>query len=139
MTDHSSLITGVPMYGIPQEMGPVGFDPSIFLLSGYLLGVLAGLIGIALMVGIATLPVFFLVLFVIEQGARAVAAATGSFVPKLVLIMFRGLRRSPLRTSLTYLALFVLTTVLVFLYTILTFIGNVTKEKEANFKAIVTH
>ncbi|MCI0704244.1 MAG: ABC transporter permease, partial [Planctomycetia bacterium] len=127
------------MYGIPQEMGPIGFDPSIFLLSGYLLGMLAGLIAIALIVGILTLPLFFLVLFVIEQFARVVAEATGAFVPKLVLIMFRGLRRSPLRTSLTYLALFVLTVVLVFLYTILTFIGNVTKEKEANFKAIVTH
>ena len=44
-----------------------------------------------------------------------------------------------MRTSLTYLALFVLTLVLVFIYTILTFIGNVTAEKEANFKAIVTH
>ena len=44
-----------------------------------------------------------------------------------------------MRTSLTYLALFVLTWVLVFLYTILSFIGNVTREKEANFKAIVTN
>lgn len=127
------------MYGMPQEMSPVGFDPSILMLSGYLLTVLAALIAGALFIGVATLPVFFLVLYVIEQGARAVAASTGAFVPKLVLIMFRGLRRAPLRTSLTYLALFVLTTVLVFLYTILTFIGNVTTEKESNFKAILTH
>ncbi|MDB5309903.1 MAG: FtsX-like permease family protein [Gemmataceae bacterium] len=127
------------MYGIPQEMGPVGFDPSIFLLSGYLLGMLVGLISLALVVGLVTLPLFFFVLFLIEQVSRVVAGTTGAFVSKLVLIMFRGLRRSPLRTSLTYLALFVLTTVLVFLYTILTFIGNVTAEKEANFKAIVTH
>lgn len=127
------------MYGIPSEMGPVGFDPSMLLLSGYLFGMLAGLIAIALLVGLATLPVFFAILYVIEQLARVVAGSTGAFVSKLVLIMFRGLRRSPLRTSLTYLALFVLTTVLVFLYTILTFIGNVTREKEANFKAIVTH
>jgi putative ABC transport system permease protein len=127
------------MYGIPSEMGPVGFDPSMFLLSGYLLGMLAGLIMLALVIGLVTLPVFFAILYGIEQFARVIAGATGSFVPKLVLIMFRGLRRSPLRTSLTYLALFVLTTVLVFLYTILTFIGNVTREKEANFKAIVTH
>jgi putative ABC transport system permease protein len=127
------------MYGIPQEMGPVGFDPSMFLLSGYLLGMLAGLIALALVIGLVTLPVFFAILYGIEQIARVVAGSTGAFVSKLVLIMFRGLRRSPLRTSLTYLALFVLTTVLVFLYTILTFIGNVTREKEANFKAIVTH
>ena len=55
------------MYGTPQEMGPLGFDPSIFLLSGYLLTLLAGLIMMALAIGVATLPVFFLVLFVIEQ------------------------------------------------------------------------
>jgi putative ABC transport system permease protein len=126
------------MFGMPAEMSGQ-LDPSMFLLSGYLFAGLGMLIAIALSVGIFTLPVFFLVLFIIEQIAGAVAAATGRFVPKLVLIMFRGLRRSPLRTSLTYLALFVLTLVLVFIYTILTFIGNVTAEKEANFKAIVTH
>jgi putative ABC transport system permease protein len=129
------------MMGMPSEMGmgPVGFDPSMFMLSVYLLGALGVLIAGALGVGVATLPVFFLVLYTVEQAARAAAAATGSFAAKLVLIMFRGLRRSPLRTSLTYLALFVLTTKLVFLYTILSFIGKVTEEKEANFKAIVTH
>ncbi|MBX9581818.1 MAG: ABC transporter permease [Gemmataceae bacterium] len=124
---------------MPSEMGPVGFDPSMFMLSVYLLGALGVIIAGALAVGVATLPVFFLVLFAVEQAARAAAAATGSFAAKLVLIMFRGLRRSPLRTSLTYLALFVLTVKLVFLYTILSFIGNVTREKEANFKAIATH
>jgi len=53
--------------------------------------------------------------------------------------MFRGLLRSPLRTSLTYLALFVLTLVLSMIYSVLNFIGIVTTEKEANFKAIATH
>lgn len=127
------------MNGLPPEMGPLGFDPSMFLLSGYLVRTLGLLIALALGLGLVTLPVFFLILFLIEQAARVVAESSGAFLSKLVLIMFRGLRRSPLRTSLTYLALFVLTAVLVFLYTILTFIGNVTTEKEANFKAIVTH
>jgi putative ABC transport system permease protein len=127
------------MYGMPSEMGPVGFDPSMFLLSGYLLALLGMMILSALAVGIFTLPIFFLVLFVVEQGARLLAEATGTFAFKLVLYMFRGLRRSPLRTSLTYLAVFVLTAVLVMLYTVLNFIGLATSEKEANFKAIVTH
>jgi putative ABC transport system permease protein len=128
------------MYGMPSgQMGPLGFDPSMFMLSGYLLGVLAGLIAIALIVGLLTLPIFFIVLFIVEQGARLVAERTGTFTAKLVLIMFRGLRRSPLRTSLTYLALFVLTLVLSMIYSVLNFIGLVTTEKEANFKAIVTH
>ncbi|HEV3385993.1 MAG TPA: ABC transporter permease [Gemmata sp.] len=128
------------MYGMPSgQMGPLGFDPSMFMLSGYLLGMLAGLIAIALIVGLFTLPIFFIVLFVVEQGARLVAERTGTFAAKLVLIMFRGLRRSPLRTSLTYLALFVLTLVLSLIYAVLNFIGMVTTEKESNFKAIVTH
>jgi putative ABC transport system permease protein len=127
------------MFGMPQDMSPTGFDPSMFLLSGYLLTMLGGLILVALVVGICTLPVFFVVLYAVEQLARVVSEVTGTFAAKLLLIMFRGLRRSPLRTSLTYLAVFVLTAVLVMLYTILTFIGNATAEKEANFKAIVTH
>jgi len=124
------------MYGMPQEVAP---DPSILLLSGYLLVGLGGLIAIAFFVGLITLPVFFAVLYGVEQLARVAAERGGGFVSKLVLIMFRGLRRSPLRTSLTYLALFVLTMVLAFIYAVLVFMDNVTKEKEANFKAIVTH
>jgi putative ABC transport system permease protein len=120
-------------------MGPTGFDPSMFMLTGYLLGVLAALIGVAVLFGLFTLPVFFAVLFSVEQGARLVAETTGTFSAKLILIMFRGLRRSPLRTSLTYLALFVLTLVLSLIYAVLNFIGLVTTEKEANFKAIATH
>jgi putative ABC transport system permease protein len=128
------------MYGMPSDgMGPVGFDPSMLMLSGYLLGMLAGLIAIALLVAVFTLPVFFIVLFVVELLARFVAERTGTFAAKLVLIMFRGLLRSPLRTSLTYLALFVLTLVLSMIYAVLNFIGLVTTEKEANFKAIATH
>lgn len=124
------------MYGMPEALSP---DPSIALLSGYLFLGLGGLILLALMIGMVTLPIFFLVLYCIEQVARLAAASSGGFTSKLVLIMFRGLRRSPLRTSLTYLALFVLTMLLAFIYAVLVFMDNVTKEKEANFKAIVTH
>jgi putative ABC transport system permease protein len=125
------------MLGMPTGMG--GPDPSMLVLSGYMVLLLFGLIIIALVIGFTTLPIFFLVLFGIERGAQAMAERTGGFVSKLVLIMFRGLRRSPLRTSLTYVALFVFTWMLAFIYAILAFMSNVTKEKEANFKAIVTH
>ena len=134
------FLTEDMMFGMPSDaMGPVGFDPSMFMMSGYLLAMLAGLIGIALCVGILTLPLFFVVLFVIQLGAQLIAEVTGTFAAKVVLIMFRGLLRSPLRTSLTYLALFVLTLVLSMIYAVLNFISLVTTEKEANFKAIVTH
>ena len=126
------------MYGMPQE---VGFDPSMLLMSGYLLRwCSAGSSPFAFTIGLVTLPIFFLVLYVVEQVCSwRRPSSTGTFTAKLVLIMFRGLRRSPLRTSLTYLALFVLTMVLAFIYSVLVFMDNVTKEKEANFKAIVTH
>jgi len=128
------------MFGMPTDaMTPTGFDPSMFMLSGYLLGLLGGMNLVAIMLGAMTLPVFFVVLFTVEQVARVTANATGWFPAKLVLYMFRGLRRSPLRTSLTYIALFVLTLVLSMIYSVLVFIGNVTTEKEADFKAIATH
>jgi putative ABC transport system permease protein len=127
------------MYGMPSEFAPTAFDTSMLLMAGYLLGALGGLILFAIALGILTLPVFFLILWIADRVFGAVAHVTGWFPAKLILIMFRGLRRTPLRTSLSYLALFVLTFVLCLIYTVLHMIGNVTREKEANFKAIVTH
>ena len=127
------------MYGLPPEMGMTGFDTSMFQLTGYLFAGLVGLILIAIALGTLTLPAFFLILYVADKVVGALASATGWFPLKLILIMFRGLRRSPLRTSLTYLAIFVLTLVLCLIYAVLYMIGNATSEKEANFKAIVTH
>ena len=127
------------MYGMPSEFSPTGFDTSMLLMSGYLLGGLAVMILGAIALGILTLPAFFVILWIADRVFGAIAHATGWFPAKLVLIMFRGLRRSPLRTSLTYLALFVLTLVLCLIYAVLYMIGNATTEKEANFKAIVTH
>ncbi|MBA4066520.1 MAG: ABC transporter permease [Isosphaera sp.] len=127
------------MHGLPPEFGPVSLDSSMLLLAGYLLKGLVQVNLLGLVLGLLTLPVFFLVLYAAERAVGAVASATGSFPAKLLLIMFRGVRRSPLRSSLTYLALFVLTLVLCLIYAVLHLIGNATAEKEANFKAIVTH
>ena len=127
------------MYGFPAEFTFAGYDPSLFMLTAYLLGLLAALILGAIVLGLLTLPAFFLVLFGVEQLASVVAHVSGAFPAKLLVIMFRGLRRAPLRTSLTYVALFVLTFVLCLIYAVLFLINYVTTEKEANFKAIVTH
>src|SRR5262245_4271694 len=127
------------MYGIPSEMSPLGYDPSMILLSAYLFRGLTIVITGAMFLGIVTLPVFFLILWLSDRFFEFVSHATGWFPAKLVLIMFRGLRRAPLRTSLTYLALFVLTLVLCLIYAVLHMIGTATTEKEANFKDIVTH
>ena len=82
------------MYGMPSDFAPTGFDTSLLLLSGYMLGGLAMLIVIAMILGIITLPLFFLILWFADRFFGVVASATGWFPAKLVLIMFRGLRRS---------------------------------------------
>src|SRR5215211_6680243 len=127
------------MYGMPPEMGGAAFDTSMLQLTGYLFAGLVGLIALAVALGVFTLPAFFFILWVSDKLTGALAAATGWFPFKLVLIMFRGLRRSMLRTSLTYLAIFVLTLVLCLIYAVFHMNGTATTEKEANFKAIVTH
>lgn len=55
----------------------------------------------------------------------------------LVLIV-RSLSRNLLRTSLTYLAVFVLVFVITAIWSVLGFLDSVTSEKESNLKAIIT-
>lgn len=124
------------MYPIP-DYAPTGFDPSLFMLTSYLLAGTGVVMAGAALLGVVTLPVFFLLVFAAEF-VLARLSERGLLVFKVLLMLFRGLRRSPLRTSLTYLALFVLTLVLTMIYTIVTFIGKATAEKEANFKIIMT-
>ncbi|MBN9519968.1 ABC transporter permease [bacterium] len=124
------------MYPTP-DFAPTGFDPSLFLLTSYLLAGTGLVMTGAALLGVVTLPVFFLFVYAAEF-ALARLSESGLLVFKVALMLFRGLRRSPLRTSLTYLALFVLTFVLTMIYTIITFIGKATAEKEANFKIIMT-
>jgi putative ABC transport system permease protein len=128
------------MFGLPPEaMAGMSYDTSMVQLVGYLFAGLIGVIAGSIILGVLTLPAFFGVLWVSDKTAAALASATGWFPFKLLVIMFRGLRRSMLRTSLTYLAIFVLTLVLCLIYAVLYLITFVTTEREANFKAIATH
>ena len=56
----------------------------------------------------------------------------------LLLLIFRNLRRSWLRTSLTALGTIVLVVVVTLVWSFLGFLDDVTAEKSKNFKAIVT-
>lgn len=126
------------MYGIPSQFSPnAGLDPSLLMMAWYLFSGMVIFISVVMMVGVLTLPIFFLIVFAAELGLKALSE-TGMLIFKVPLILFRGLRRNPLRTSLTYFALFVLTSVLAVLYSMVSFIGEVTREKEANFKVIMT-
>ena len=126
------------MYGMPTELSPnAGFDPSLVMMTWYLLSSSIMMMMVAFLIGIITLPIFFAIIFVAELVLQALSE-TGLLLFKVPLVLFRGLRRTPLRTSLTYLALFVLTAVLAVLYSMVSFIGEVTRDKESNFKVIMT-
>ena len=84
------------------------------------------------------------------RGAAATAEATGVFgftgrpeavvlaVPKFAIMMFKNLRRSLVRTSLTYLATFAGVIVVAMIWSVLGFLDNVMTEKSKDVKAIVT-
>ncbi|MCE9530036.1 MAG: ABC transporter permease [Planctomycetes bacterium] len=55
-----------------------------------------------------------------------------------IVLIIRSLSRNLLRTSLSYLAIFVLVVVIVSVWSVLTFLDGVTAEKESNLKAIIT-
>jgi putative ABC transport system permease protein len=58
--------------------------------------------------------------------------------PRGVVLGMRNIIRALLRTSLTYLAVFVLVFVLCCIWSVLAFLGAITQQKDANLKGIVT-
>ncbi|MBX7104375.1 MAG: ABC transporter permease [Gemmataceae bacterium] len=72
----------------------------------------------------ATLPPKF--------GAAVIA------IPKFAIIILKSIRRNLLRSSLSYLAVFVMVLVITGIWSILTFLDAATSAKAANFKALVT-
>jgi putative ABC transport system permease protein len=96
---------------------------------------------------------FFLVIGGSEmfaRGASATAEATGVFgltgrtaafvlaVPKFTVMVLKNLRRSLVRTSLTYLAAFAGVVVVSLIWSVLSFIDNAMTERSKDVKAIVT-
>jgi putative ABC transport system permease protein len=110
------------------------------------------LAAIPLVVLVILLP-FFLALGVTEVAARLatfVAEVTGVVglpgklaavvlgIPKFAVMMFKSLRRSLVRTSLTYLATFTGVIVVAMIWSVLSFLDNVMAEKSRDVKVIVT-
>jgi putative ABC transport system permease protein len=113
------------------------------------LGILAAIPLLCLMILIP----FFIVLFLGEWSLRflnliAEQISQSSLpqslrtvigmVPKLMLMIFKSIQRNMLRTSLTYLATFVLVLVVTMVWSILAFIDAVTSDKAEDFKIIIT-
>jgi putative ABC transport system permease protein len=97
----------------------------------YAVGAIVGLVIVAF---VALVP-FFLFLIAAESSLALVSGIRGS---KYLLMMFRTLRRNLLRTSLTYLAIFVLVVVVTLVWSVLWFLDLVTTEKSKDLKAVVT-
>lgn len=118
--------------GTPGTGVPFAADASLIELAVYSFGFLLGLNVFLAFLAVLTMPLFFGAMFLLELALRAAQNApdpVGKF-SKIGGLVFRSLRRSLLRTALTYSALFVLTGMLTLFYSIITFLGNFTKEKE---------
>src|SRR5438105_669853 len=107
-------------------------DPSLLELAGYAAGFLILLLLVLVQFAIASLPVFFAALGLMELGLRVVQNMPDPVgkLSKIGGLVFRSLRRNLLRTALTYVALFVLTGMLTFMYGIIQGIERFTTEKE---------
>jgi putative ABC transport system permease protein len=88
-----------------------------------------------IMVAVFALAPLFVVLFVGEFVLNIVQFGRAS---RFLLIVLKSLRRNLLRTSLTYLATFVLTVVVVMVWSVLYFLDVLTQEKARDLKVIVS-
>lgn len=117
-----------------------GPDTSLLQLAVYATLALLGVILILVQLAVASLPVFFGALGLMELGLKVVQNAPDPVgkLAKIGGLVFRSLRRNLLRTALTYVALFVLTGMLTFLYGIIQTIAKFTTEKEGAQTVIMT-
>jgi len=125
----------------PEAMaGQSGPDLSLVQLAVYAVLVLVGVIFLLTMMAIATLPIFFGALGLMDSGLQVIQNDPDPVgkTAKVGGLVFRSLRRNLLRTALTYVALFVLTGMLTFLYGLLASIEALTQEKEGSQLVILT-
>src|SRR5437870_1598698 len=118
-------------------MPPIAPDTSLYELGLYMTLFLLGLVVSAIGLGVFTLPAFYVTVFGCQLGLRLLQF-TGIRVFNYVGMMFRSITRNLLRTSLTYVAIFVLVFVISGMWTILNFVDSITAEKENNLKAIIS-
>jgi putative ABC transport system permease protein len=125
---------------LATSVGTVQPTGSLLELAVYAAAVLFLLLLILTQLAIASLPVFFGALGLMEIGFRLVQNAPDPVgkLSKVGGLVFRNLRRNLLRTALTYCALFVLTGMLTFLFGILKGIEDFTTEKEGAQTVIMT-
>ncbi len=129
------MYPGAEQYG--QSAGP-----DISLMQAAVYGVALMVLAIFLLTVLAcfTLPIFFGAMASLSVGLRVMQNLpdpVGKF-SKIGGLVFRSLRRNLLRTALTYVALFVLTGMLTFIYGVVKSIGKLTSEKEDSQMVIMS-
>jgi putative ABC transport system permease protein len=96
--------------------------------------VILTIISIVIIAVIALVPLFLL----LYAGEFALNVLPFGRVARFLLVAFKSLRRNLVRTSLTYLASFVLVVVVVMIWSVLYFLGELTSEKAKDVKIIVS-
>ena len=115
-------------------------DLSLMQMAIYGAGIMFLAIFLNLMLAMASLPIFFASILAMFLGLKVLQDAPdpiGKF-SKIGGLVFRNLLRNLLRTSLTYVALFVLTGMLTFIYGTVKFLGDFTAEKEDSQMVIMS-
>jgi len=123
-----------PQYVPGMSVAP---DFSLFAMAIYMAIGLVGLVIVGTLLGTVTLLVFFPTLFGLE-GVLMLFQSSGSLSVRVGLMMFRSLRRNILRTSLTYVALFVFICMMTLIYSCVVFLESFTEEKSQDVKVIMT-
>src|SRR5262249_29792433 len=96
--------------------------------------IIVAIIGFFLTTLAAVAP-FFLVLFASE---RLLARIHFCRAPRFLLILVKALRRHPLRTSLTYLAAFVLVAIVTIVWSALYVLDHLTEAKSKDIKIVIS-
>ncbi len=115
-------------------------DPSLMEMAIYGIVGMVGVLLLLTVLAVLTLPIFFLALLGLEVVLRIVQNFPDPIgkLSKIAGLVFRSLRRNLLRTALTYIALFVLTGMLTFIYGIVKFLGDFTSDKEGSQMVILS-
>src|SRR5260221_9263470 len=113
-------------------------ETSLYELGLYMALLLVGVVIVAIIVGLVSLVLFFYPTIFGAQLAMQLCQHTGLRVFNYLAMMFRSITRNLLRTSLTFVAVFVLVAVISAFWSILLFIDSITEDKDNNLKAIIT-
>jgi putative ABC transport system permease protein len=118
------------VFAKPPDNGPM---PPWYVLMSIMLGMFA----------VMAMTLFYYALRWFEDGLillNQAGDATGFQVPfvKFVLMIFKSMQRNMLRTSLMYLAIFVLVMVVTMIWSVLDYMTLLTSDQGQNFKSIVT-